>query len=222
MTLGATGPDQPSPLSEKPAPAATAGADERSALLTRMSHRRELARHDAFTHTATRGAGRGLTTLDAFLYSRLPRSPLPLERVFPASLPTDIRDGAVARLQAAGLVTIDAHGNVARTLAEARDSFAAFAGTAGTLTDRAATYELERDLWVWWVAESMWTTVGGRDERRRHRRGASARRRPGQHTLAIGQPGWADREPYPRRPGGRRDHRAARAALARRTTLRSP
>lgn len=183
-----------------------------------MRDRRELARHDAFT-----GVRDGLGPWVGWVYSRLPRTPEPLEELFPVSTPGDALEQAVTQLQGAGLATLDARGHVARTASEARDSFAAHVGTDGTLDERAAEYDLESELWSWWVDESMWTTRGGRNERRRQpRTGESVRRRPGQRTLAVGQPSWADREQYPRRRGGRRDHRAARRQLEQRTRAAPP
>ncbi|CAM3437247.1 Winged helix-turn-helix domain-containing protein [Tsukamurella hominis] len=204
VTLGGTAPDRPHPTLQKPT-----GSTLRATALASLTDRLALSTHDAFTCERHDGLG----TWTALIYSRLSRSPQSLDRAFPASTPLDLLCAAVESLQGAGLVVVDEHGHVARTAGEARDSFAAHVGTAGTLDARAAEYALESELWAWWIDESRWTTPGGRDPRSRPPRGASARRRPGQHTLAIGQPGWADRQPYPRRPGGRRDHRAARADL---------
>ncbi|GAA1100728.1 hypothetical protein GCM10009648_44890 [Tsukamurella spumae] len=213
VTLGGTAPDPPRPLPQKPH-----GAAARSVLLTQMRDRRALARHDAFT-----GSHDGLGPWVGWVYSRLPRTPAPLEELLPASTPGDALEQAVMQLQGAGLATLDTRGHVSRTAPEARDSFAAHIGTDGTLDERAAEYDLESALWAWWVDESMWTTRGGRNERRRQlRTGESVRRRPGQRTLAVGQPSWADREQYPRRRGGRRDHRAARRQLEQRTRAAPP
>lgn len=213
VTLGGTAPDPRPHLPPEPD-----GAAARSAALARMRDRRELARHDAFT-----GSRGGLGPWVGWVYSRLSRSPQPVEELFPASTPGDSLERAVAALQGAGLAVIDVRGHVARTAPEARDSFAAHFGTDGTLDKRAAEYDLESEMWAWWVDESMWTTRGGRNERKRQlRTGQSVRRRPGQRTIAVGQPSWADREQYPRRRGGRRDHRAARRQLLEQRTGTAP
>ncbi|WP_139061806.1 winged helix-turn-helix domain-containing protein [Tsukamurella pulmonis] len=204
VTLGGTAPDSPHPLPHSP----TAGAARRTALLRQLTARRELARHDCFTGRA------GLGPWAALVYSRALRSPQTLRSLFPASTPADVLERASAALHEAGLFTIDARGRAARTAPEARTSYAEHVGAAGTLGERAEQYALESELWAWWVAESMWTTERGRQERRVElRHGASVRRRPGQQVLPVGQPSWADRRPYPRRPGGRRDHRAARSII---------
>lgn len=203
VTLGGTAPEERAPSDQNPA-----GAPDRTSLLARLTKRRELARHDCFTGRT------GLGPWAALVYSRALRSPQTLGRLFPASTPGGALERASAELHAAGLLTIDDRGRVARTAPEARTSYAEHVGAGGTLAQRLEQYAIESALWAWWVAESMWTTNSGREDRRRHlRRGASARRRPGQLILTVGQPAWADREPYPRRPGGRRDHRSARAAL---------
>lgn len=209
VSLGATGPDRPYPPSPGSLPTgAPDGPTVRRRMLAEASRRRELATHDAFT-----GAGHDdLSTWDALVYSRLPILPGTIEDTLPRSTPGERLATAVERLHAAGLIELEDDGTVRRLHKAARDGYAVMTGTAGTLDARIEQHRLERELWAWWLDEMMWTTEAGRAERRRGYR--SARRRPGQQTLDVGAPAWADRAPYPRRPGGRRDHRAARAHVS--------
>lgn len=79
-------------------------------------------------------------------------------------------------------------------------------GTSGVLADRAARYALEREQYVWWLAEEEWM-------RAPRRTGAARRPQPGQGSLLeVG--GVVARPAYPRGPDRRADHRAARALLA--------
>ncbi|MGC5027979.1 hypothetical protein ACLQ3K_24760 [Tsukamurella sp. DT100] len=207
VSLGATGPDGAVPLPSNPPLATEDGPMERRRAIAEASRRRDLATHDAFT-----GTGReDLSTWDALVYSRLPIVPARIEDVLPRSTPVEALVSAVERLHACGLIELETDGTVRRLHKAARDGYAAVAGTVGTLDARIEQHRLERELWAWWLDEMMWTTTAGRSERRRGYR--SARRRLGQQTLDVGAPSWVDRAPYPRRPGGRRDHRAARAWL---------
>lgn len=208
VSLGATGPDRPSPPSpEPPSTGPDDGPAVRRRMLAEAARRRELWTHDAFT-----GTGRdALSTWDALVYSRLPIVPTAIENVLPRSTPADRLASAVERLHSAGLIELGADGTIRRLHKAARDGYAAVSGLDGTLEARKEQHRLERELWAWWLDEMMWMTASGRAERQRGYR--SARRRPGQQTLDVGTPAWADRAPYPRRPGGRRDHRAARAGL---------
>ncbi|WP_316250500.1 hypothetical protein [Tsukamurella columbiensis] len=208
VSLGATGPDRDDPPPpEHPRPPAEDGPTARRRMLAEAERRRDLATHDAFTGTGQDD----LSTWDALVYSRLPIVPTRIEEVLPRSTPVEALASAVERLHAFGLIELEADGTIRRLHKAARDGYAAVAGTVGTLDARIEQHRLERELWAWWLDEMMWTTTAGRSERRRGYR--SMRRRPGQQTLDVGAPSWVDRAPYPRRPGGRRDHRAARAGL---------
>ncbi|WP_041944237.1 hypothetical protein [Tsukamurella paurometabola] len=109
------------------------------------------------------------------------------------------------------MIDIDASGRVYRVHEAARASYAQWVGTTGTLAARKEQHRIERELWAWWLDEITWTTTSRTTVRGTGYR--SARRRPDQHSLDLGLARWTDRAPYPRRPGGRRDHRAARASL---------
>lgn len=197
------------PEAEPPSPGNTPPALARERSLRDLTARLELAAHDAFQSRVDGGLGSAC----ALVYSRLPSTPQPLGTVFPTSTLTEELYEHLDDLYGAGLLTIDDRGHVARTDPAARDSYAAHACLAGILEARHAQYDIESAAWAWWVDESKWTTAADRAERRRHYR--TARPRPGQHLLDVGTtPTWADRAPYPRRPGGRRDHRAARARIA--------
>ena len=92
-----------------------------------------------------------------------------------------------------------------RTRPELRDLAARQLGVEGHLGAREGRYKAERDLWEWWQAELEWMTTPGRHKRRHQP--------TGQIALTLGRP-WDIYPPYPRRPDGRADHRAAREAVA--------
>jgi hypothetical protein len=215
VSLGAIGPEEPRPLDHKLLPTED-GASRRRRHLAEAAFARELATHDCFT-----GSGHAdLSTWDGLVYARIPSVPADLGTLMPGSTPPDWLASAVEALHSAGLIGIDRGGRVYRVHEAARESYAQWIGTAGTLDARKEQHRIERELWAWWLDEMTWMTAASATERRPGRR--SGRRRPGQQSLDVGLDRWADRAPYPRRPGGRRDHRAARVSLTIETAKISP
>ncbi|ADG80849.1 hypothetical protein [Tsukamurella paurometabola] len=206
VSLGAIGPEEPTPPAAE-GPPAEDGPSRRRRQLREAAAARELATHDCFTGTGEEG----LSTWDGLVYARIPVAPTALEEVLPCSTPSEVSSAAVQALHSSGLIDIDASGRVYRVHEAARASYAQWVGTTGTLDTRKEQHRIERELWAWWLDEITWTTTSRTTVRGTGYR--SARRRPDQHSLDLGLARWTDRAPYPRRSGGRRDHRAARASL---------
>ena len=179
--------DLDSTQSQGAARPAGAGSRWRNLLLEQLYGRLNLATHDLFTgHTKRIAAGN--------LYARLNDS----------RTSTTDPDSLIDDLARAGLVVATPTG-WRRTRPELRDLVAARLGIAGRLDAREGRYKAERDLWEWWQAELEWMTTPGRHKRRHQP--------TGQIALTLGRP-WDIYPPYPRRPDGRADHRAAREAIA--------
>lgn len=90
-----------------------------------------------------------------------------------------------------------------RTRPELRDLAAARLCVAGRLDAREGRYKAERDLWEWWQVGLEWLTTPDdtSDATSPRDRLRSRSADPGTST------------PYPRRPDGRADHRAAHALM---------
>lgn len=109
------------------------------------------------------------------------------------------------RLASVGLLTHSPTG-WRRHRTDRRRLAAKYLQTEGRLAQRAALYQLERELWAWWQAEQAWM--------RAPRRAASSRRAgPGQLTL-IPELGTNVYGAHPRRADGKADYRRARYLLA--------
>ncbi len=167
-----------------PPPPSPSGAADRLALLHTLTTRTTTAAHDAFTPSP----GLGLAAGNA--YARLP------ERTAGA-------EAALQLLDDAGLTRPGSSvpGSTGRC-----DELAAQLGVAGRLERRAATYTVERQLWLWWQAETDWMTAPTRT-------GHHRRPQPGQAPLPGLSTGAGQWPAYPRDRAGRAHHAAARRLL---------
>ncbi|MEW1982442.1 hypothetical protein AB0333_16165 [Citricoccus sp. NPDC079358] len=177
-----------------------AGAAERITLLRTLTTRTHACAHDAFT------LGQGLGLLAGNLYARITFTPQPLTDLA-AETGTPLSHAAklLDRLTEAGLL-IHSPTGWRRHTTDRRRAAAQRLETDGRLADRAARYQVERELWAWWQAEQAWMQAS--------RRTAPSRRAgPGQLTLTpeLGTNAYGA---HPRRADGKADYRRARWLLA--------
>lgn len=177
-----------------------AGAAERLTLLTQLTQRIQDCAHDVFT------LGPGLGHLAGNLYARTLSTDQSLSELA-AGIGTTVPHTAqiLERLASVGLL-IHSPTGWRRHRTDRRRLAAKYLQTEGRLAQRAALYQLERELWAWWQAEQAWM--------RAPRRAASSRRAgPGQLTL-IPELGTNVYGAHPRRADGKADYRRARYLLA--------
>ncbi|MFC3690345.1 hypothetical protein [Aquipuribacter hungaricus] len=183
---------------------AGAGAAERLVLLSALLRRTQDAAHDLFT------SGSGLGHHLGNVYARTSHDPttvIDLARAT-ASAPHQLR-ADLQKLEAVGLVE-HRGGRWRRGRHDVRDVLAQAVGVLGRLSDRAHRYRVERIAWAWWQAEHAWMTA----PRRTH---PSRRAGAGQLDLLPQLVRTGPSSPlgaHPRRPDGRADYRASRAAVA--------
>ncbi|UEJ84617.1 hypothetical protein Bra3105_18470 (plasmid) [Brachybacterium halotolerans subsp. kimchii] len=178
---------------------APTGAAERTTLLASLHSHLTDAAHDAFTPGALGHHAGNLyarTTLDS------PETLRDLASLTGATLPRTLR--ALERLASEGLLLRSAEG-WRRPACDARAAAATRHGTSGRLEHRARTYALERDLWTWWHAELAWMNAPKRNAPQRRAGHGQLALLPDAETTSYGA--------HPRRPDGRANYRAARAAL---------
>ncbi len=191
--------DDPKGRSQADPRPAGAGAAERLSLLTHLTQRIRDCAHDVFT------LGPGLGHFAGNLYATTnitPRSLSDLASDIGTTVPHAAR--VLDRLTAAGLLLHSPTG-WRRHTTDHRRAAARRLETDGRLAERAARYQLERELWAWWQAEQAWMQAP--------RRTAPSRRAgPGQLTLTpeLGTNAYGA---HPRRPDGKADYRRARHQL---------
>jgi hypothetical protein len=179
---------------------AGAGAAERLTLLAQLTQRIRDCAHDVFT------LGPGLGHFAGNLYARTTSTAQSLTGLA-TEISTTVSHAAqiLERLASAGLL-IHSPAGWRRHTTDRRRAAAKRLQTYGCLAQRAARYELERELWAWWQAEQTWMTAP--------RRTASSRRAgPGQLEL-IPELGTNAYGAHPRRADGKADYRRARWLLA--------
>ncbi len=108
----------------------------------------------------------------------------------------------LSRLRRSRLIVKHAEG-WARARRDARDRASRILGVAGTLKARFELYQLEREVWAWWLAEHSTMTSTPRDRPRR----SHVSSRPLFESSKPGERVWPR---YPRTDDGLADHRMAR------------
>ena len=182
----------------RPEGAGSACAAWRHVLARRLT---DLA-HDVFTPTP------GLGHHAARVYAQLTSHPQHRrELVTTLGYATTRLDRYLDRLADAGLARL-VPGMAWRRRRADRDRLARDLGTDGVLDDRRRRHRIEREAWAWWLDELAWMHLPHATKRRRRDPA------PGQGVLELA--GLTARQrhgPHPRRPNGRADYAAARAAL---------
>lgn len=185
------------PGTHTPPPPLLTGAAQRATLLQTLAARTQAFSHDLFTlGRPALGHHAGNT------YARITDQPQTLDELARA---TGAIHSHTARtldeLTAAGLL-VNGREGWRRTVVDGRRAAAARAGIDGRLAERAARYDVERELWAWWQAEDTWMRAPRRPSSK-HRAGR------GQLTL-VPEAGTHAYGPHPRHPDGRLDWREAR------------
>lgn len=155
------------------------------------------ARHDLFSR-------KGLGHLAGKAYALLRRTPRVSVGSAARALGVTERHMAtvLSRLKVHRLIVKEVDG-WSRSKRDLRNAAARNLGIDGTLTDRAARYAVEREVWAWWQAE-----VGHRssEPRQRPRRPHVSSRLLFEESDVFGERVWPL---YPRDAQGRADHREA-------------
>lgn len=176
--------------------AAGAGAADRLTLLASLTARIADAAHDLFTRGPGLGHHAGNT------YARTTSEPQTLAELaeLTGAAPAETFR-TLARLTEAGVLKRMPSG-WRRYATDRRRAAAARRGVNGRLTERAARYSIERELWAWWQAEDEWMRAPRRPD---------IKHRPGRGQLSLlPEDGTHAYGPHPRRTDGRLDWRAAR------------
>lgn len=176
--------------------AAGAGAADRLTLLASLTARIADAAHDLFTRGPGLGHHAGNT------YARTTSEPQTLAELAALTGATPAATfRTLARLTEAGVLKRMSSG-WRRYASDRRRAAAARRGVNGRLTERAARYSIERELWAWWQAEDEWMRAPRRPD---------IKHRPGRGQLSLlPDDGTHAYGPHPRRADGRLDWRAAR------------
>ncbi len=161
------------------------------ALIRDISTRLELFAHDIFTAPHSMGRNAGL------IYKHTPAdgSATLADLVHRTGLDPGVLRRGVDELTAAALVERTG-GGWRRLSPTVRDFVARGRGVDGYLDRRRASYDEERVVWAWWLAEVTWM-----ERRAKHRRGKKS------YWNESDRPDYAA---YPRGPTKRRDHKKAR------------
>lgn len=176
--------------------AAGAGAADRLTLLASLAARIADAAHDLFT----RGPGLGHHAGNTYARTTSePQTLAELAELIGATPAATFR--TLARLTEAGVLERRSSG-WRRYATDRRRAAAVRRGVNGRLTERAARYSIERELWAWWQAEDVWMRAPRRPD---------IKHRPGRGQLSLlPDDGTHAYGPHPRRADGRLDWRAAR------------
>ncbi|PPK91953.1 hypothetical protein CLV92_11934 [Kineococcus xinjiangensis] len=180
-----------------PRPLDSSGAGLRTSLLHLLTARREAQAHPLFTPT---GLGHRPGQVWALLRENWPLPTSAVAEELGDSIDTAAAD--LDCLQEHGLLHHGPRGWLT-TDSTMRDHLAAERGIEDLLTDRAARYTLERELWAWWQSEQEWMSAPRR---------TSGPRRAGAGQLQL-LPHHHARPAHPRRSDGRCSWRTARRAL---------
>jgi hypothetical protein len=186
-----------------PPPSHRAGPTLRTSWISVLELRLHGLVHDVFSAPGSLGrtagrvfghllTGSGLSVRDVALRSGLPHT-------------TALR--SLSSLRRRRLVALKSK-HWSRRARDGRTAVAAALGVDGFLARRAAAYEVERQVWVWWCQERARWTMTAQERRNWKRRPTSALR-----PHAAGTP--PDFPAHPTRPNGRMDWSAARDAVSR-------
>jgi hypothetical protein len=178
---------------------AGAGAAERTTLLALLTRRVQDSAHDLFT------LGPGLGHLAGTVYARTGAEAQTLRDLTVALGSSALQMRRILDVLSAEGVLVQGPAGWHRTTSDQRRAAALRRGVEGRLADRARLYSVERELWAWWQAEETWMNAP--------RRTASHRRPTRGQLSLLPDVGTHAYGPYPRRAGGRADHRAARREL---------